>query len=102
MTQGIRESQRSAFLADLGPLLAASLDYEVTLARIARSMTRAFSATVAACVLHRHRHPGALRRVAVAHRDPEREHLVEASPLNRVRRAGSRRLLFDGGRRSGP
>ena len=81
VTQRIRETQRSAFLADLGPLLAVSLDYERTLTNIARLMTSPLAATSAAFadytlvdILER---DGKLRRVAAAHRDPQLAAVLE-------------------------
>jgi PAS domain S-box-containing protein len=81
VTQRIRESQRSAFLADLGPLLAASLDYERTLTNIARLMTRPFANTAAAfadyVLVDMLERDGQLRRVAAAHSNPELQYLLE-------------------------
>src|SRR5437867_8876155 len=45
ITERKRESQRAIFLADMGPLLAASLDYEAMLADVARLTTMSFAGT---------------------------------------------------------
>ena len=60
------------FLADAGKQLAESLDYETTLAKIARL---AVPAVADWCVVDMVG-DGAIRRVALAHRDPDKEHQV--------------------------
>jgi len=61
------------FLADAGKQLAESLDYETTLAKIARL---AVPAVADWCVVDMVG-DGAIRRVALAHRDPDKEHQVQ-------------------------
>jgi PAS domain S-box-containing protein len=81
VTERIREGRRSAFLADLGPLLASSLEFERTLANIARLITRPFAGAAAAfadyTVIDILAREGELRRVAAAHSDPGREPLLD-------------------------
>ncbi len=81
ITERKRESQRAAFFADIGPLLAASRDVESTPANIARLTTIAFAGTTTAladfCVIDLLERDGTLLRVAVAHRIPHKEALLE-------------------------
>jgi PAS domain S-box-containing protein len=81
ITERKRESQRAMFLADLGPLLAASLDHEAMLADVARLTTMSFAGTQIAladyCVIDILEQDGTLRRVATAHYDPDRAPLLE-------------------------
>lgn len=64
------EERRAAFIAAAGQELAASLDYEQTLARLARLIVPNLSES---CVIDIIDADGALRRAAVAHRNPEDE-----------------------------
>jgi len=64
---------RLAFLADAGEILASSLDYEVTLAGIARLAVPRIADWCAVDLLDR---PGGSRLVAVSHVDPERVRLA--------------------------
>ncbi|HYI12864.1 MAG TPA: ATP-binding protein [Thermoanaerobaculia bacterium] len=64
------EERRAAFLAAAGQELAASLDYEHTIATLARLIVPNLAEV---CVIDMTEAEGALRRVAVAHRNPEDE-----------------------------
>jgi PAS domain S-box-containing protein len=76
-----RERQHATFLADLGPLLAASLDHDATLVDVARLTTTSFAGGRVAladyCVIDILGRDGALRRVALSHYDPARTPLLE-------------------------
>ena len=76
-----RAAEREAFLADMGPLLAASLDYEVTLKNLARLTTNALPGSTAPfadySLIDMVTGDGSLRRVALAHQDPAKEPLLE-------------------------
>ena len=61
--------RRSAFLAQCGTVLASSLDYQETLASVARLAVPAFADWAAVDIVE---DSGALRRVAVEHSDPEK------------------------------
>jgi GAF domain-containing protein len=75
----IRASERrSAFLAEAGSLLAASLNYERTLSKVARLGVPALADWCAVDVLEP---DGTIRRLAIAHTDPEK-----AALANRMRR----------------
>lgn len=65
-----QEERRVAFLAAAGEELAASLDYEQTLATLARLVVPNLAEV---CTIDIVESEGALRRVAVAHRNPEDE-----------------------------
>jgi PAS domain S-box-containing protein len=76
-----RESQRAAFFSDMGVIVAASLDYEVTLRNITRLIvttfpdaTQPFADYTIVDIVER---DGPLRRVAAAHRHPNKEPLLE-------------------------
>jgi PAS domain S-box-containing protein len=83
VTERKRASERSAFLVEMGALLARSLDYDVTLRSIARLSTTAFPRadhSFADYALIDILEPdGTLRRVAAAHRDSRKEDLLEQS-----------------------
>ncbi len=64
---------RAAFLADITAVIGSSLDYEVTLARIARLCVPTLADQCSVDLLG---DDGTLRRVASAHVDPEKEPLV--------------------------
>jgi PAS domain S-box-containing protein len=68
-----RAERQAAFLAEVGEILASSLDYEENLARVVRVSVRAKAEWCAAHLLTRE---GSIRRLAVAHADPSREHLL--------------------------
>lgn len=65
-----REERRSAFLGAAGQELAASLDYQQTIAALARLIVPNLAEM---CVVDITEEGSALRRVAVAHRNPEDE-----------------------------
>jgi signal transduction histidine kinase len=68
-----REERRAAFLAAAGQELAASLEYEQTIAALARLIVPNLAEM---CVVDIAEDEGALRRLAVAHRNPEDEMLL--------------------------
>jgi PAS domain S-box-containing protein len=70
ITARFKTEVRQRFLAEIGALLAGSLDYEATLASVARLCVPTL-ADWAALDLTDER--GRVRRLALAHRDPERE-----------------------------
>jgi signal transduction histidine kinase len=65
-----REERRTAFLAAAGQELAKSLDYEQTIATLARLIVPNLAEM---CVVDMSEEDGVLRRAAVAHRNPEDE-----------------------------
>lgn len=65
-----REERRAAFLGAAGQELAASLDYQQTIATLARLIVPNLAEM---CVIDMTDHEHGLRRVAVAHRNPEDE-----------------------------
>jgi signal transduction histidine kinase len=77
-----REERRAAFLAAAGQELAASLDYEQTIATLARLVVPNLAEM---CVIDVTEPEGALRRLAVAHRNPEDEVRLRTT-LGAVRR----------------
>lgn len=77
-----REERRAAFLAAVGQELAASLDYEQTIATLARLVVPNIAEM---CVVDISEQEGTLRRLAVAHRNPEDEAL-HAGEVGSVRR----------------
>jgi PAS domain S-box-containing protein len=68
-----RAEQRAAFLARAGEVLASSLNYEETLARVARI---AVPDKADWCAVDMLRRDGQLERLAVAHTDPAKERLA--------------------------
>ena len=68
-----RAERQAAFLAEVGEILASSMDYEENLARLVRVSVRAKATWCTAHLLGR---DGSIRRLAVAHRDPARERLL--------------------------
>ena len=77
-----REERRAAFLAAAGQELAASLDYEQTITTLAKLIVPNLAEM---CVVDITEAEGALRRLAVAHRNPEDEELYAAT-VGTVRR----------------
>jgi signal transduction histidine kinase len=69
-----RAERRSAFLAETSEILSASLDYEATLASLARLVVPRVADD---CVLFEVEERRVSRRIAVAHVDPEKEPLLE-------------------------
>ncbi len=109
ITSRKRDSRRAAFFADMGSILSATLDYEVMLRNIARLVTtdrgegtRPFADYA---IVDIQESGGALRRVAAAHRAPEKERLLDdarryapdptASLLARPLRTGEPLLISD-------
>lgn len=95
--------RRNAFLADAGEMLAASLDYEGTLASVARLAVPRIADSCVAYVLE---DDGRVRRLGVAHADPDREQALRAllerrpfdprslvRPVARVLRTGEAELI---------
>ena len=72
-----REERRAAFLAAAGQELAASLDYEHTIATLARLIVPNLAELSVVDIAEAE--GGGLRRVAVAHRNPEDEELYSES-----------------------
>ena len=98
-----RAEEALRLLSGAGALLASSLDYEATLQAVARL---AVSALADYCVIDTMEEDGSLRRLAVAHRDPEQEPLVQElrrfvpdprgpHPLFDALRSGESRFLPD-------
>jgi signal transduction histidine kinase len=95
--------QREAFLAEAGEILAGSLDYETTLASVARL---AVPRVADSCVVYLAGEDDQVRRLAAAHADPEREAALRASlerrplelpaPVARALRTGAPELLPNG------
>jgi signal transduction histidine kinase len=71
-----REERRAAFFAAAGEELAASLDYEQTLTTLARLIVPNLAGI---CTIDIAESDGALRRAAVAHRNPEDEVQLSAT-----------------------
>jgi signal transduction histidine kinase len=76
------EERRAAFIAGAGQELAASLDYEQTLATLARLIVPNLAESCAVDIIDGE---GSLRRAAVAHRNPEDETVLK-SQIGSVRR----------------
>jgi len=70
-----RARQRMAFLAEASATLAASLDIRTTLRAVVRL---AVPHLAESCILAVAEEDGSLRRLAVAHADPERQRLLDA------------------------
>jgi signal transduction histidine kinase len=68
-------ARRAEFLAEVGAVLASSLDYDETLRRVARS---AVPRVATWCVVDLLEPDGSIRVVAVAHADPGKERMVRA------------------------
>jgi PAS domain S-box-containing protein len=99
-----RAQDRLRFLAEAGSLLSASLDYEATLADLARLL---IPRVADYCIVDAVADDGRLRQVAISHRDPEREALLrelrrryppeenDAHPVTQVLRTGEPFLVED-------
>jgi PAS domain S-box-containing protein len=76
-----RETQRAAFFADMGAILAASLDPEAALGSLSRLAVTTFPGTPHAfadySIVDVVDADGSLRRIAGAHGDPAKEELLE-------------------------
>ena len=83
-----------AFLAEMSSVLASSLDYETTLANVAQLIVPQFADWCAVDVVAE---DGSIKRLAVVHRDPEKEQW--ARPLARLPPAGPGRARGLGARR---
>jgi serine phosphatase RsbU (regulator of sigma subunit) len=68
-----RAERQAAYIAEVGEILASSMDYEENLARVVRVSVRAKSEWCVANLLTRE---GSIRRLAAAHTDPSREHVL--------------------------
>ncbi len=68
-----RAERQAAYLAEVGEILASSLDWEENLARVVRVSVRAKAQWCTANLLQR---DGTIRPLASAHRDPAREHML--------------------------
>jgi len=74
VTESRKEERATAFLAQVGEVLASSLDYEETLARVARLAVPALADWCAVDLLA----DGGMQRVAVEHEDPAKVDFVRA------------------------
>jgi PAS domain S-box-containing protein len=104
VTEERQAQERMRFLAEAGSLLAASLDYEATLADLARLL---IPRVADYCIVDAVSDGGELRQVVISHRDPEREDLLrelrrryppqenEAHPVSQVLRTGVPYLVED-------
>ena len=79
-----RAEQAGRFLAEVGDVLASSLDYETTLASVARLAVPRLADWCAVDVLD----GSELRRVAVVHADPAKVEFAKQLWAKRVTRAG--------------
>jgi len=95
--------RRDAFLTEAGEILASSLDYEATLASVARL---AVARVADSCIVYVVEDDGGVRRLGVAHADPAREETLRAflesrpfdpaslsGPVARVLRRGDAELI---------
>lgn len=83
VTEQKRIAREQAFLAEVGPILAASLDYEQTLTRIAQLAVRDIADLCIVDVIDEQRDP---RRLVVASRDPAKREVCDVLtniPLDR-------------------
>jgi PAS domain S-box-containing protein len=76
VTQARRDSDWLAFLHDAGQLLACSLDYETTLAQVARLAVVSLADVSAVDIVQP---DGSIRRLAGAHTDPAKQSLLDAA-----------------------
>ena len=98
------EEERINFLAESSTLLAASLDYEATLADLAKLLVPRLADY---CLVDMLDEDGSMRQVAISHRSPEREELLrevrrryppeqnEDHPVSEVLRSGEPFLVED-------
>ena len=99
-----RRAAQSAFLAESGRILAGSLDFETTLAQIARLATPALADF---CIVDLVETDGTIRRLAAVHADPAQQSVLDElrerfpptpdspQPAARVLRTGVPELLVD-------
>ena len=104
VTEELLAQERMHFLAEAGTLLSGSLDYEATLADLARLLVPQIADY---CIVDAVAEGGGLRQVVISHRDPEREELLrelrrryppeanEAHPVSHVLRTGEPLLIED-------
>ena len=104
ITKERHEEERMHFLGEASTLLAASLDYEATLADLAKLLVPRVADY---CIVDALDEDGALRQVVISHRDPAREELLrevrrryppeknEAHPVSEVLRSGVPYLVED-------
>ena len=104
ITDERRAESRVHFLAEASALLSSSLDYEATLADLARLLVPQLADY---CIVDAVHGDGHLRQVVISHRDPEREQLLrelrrryppetnEAHPVSEVLRSGEPYLVED-------
>lgn len=71
-----RDVERERLLSEMSAILGSSLDYEVTLARVARLAVPAFADY---CVVDLVEADGSLRHVGIAHVDPEKEEILRTT-----------------------
>ncbi|MGH2683919.1 MAG: GAF domain-containing protein, partial [Actinomycetota bacterium] len=91
VTSRRRREQAERFLGEASQLLASSLDYEVTLGSIARLMVRGLADW---CVAYVNEEPG-LRRLEVAHADPELTPVVEELQRKYPMERSRSKAIFD-------
>jgi PAS domain S-box-containing protein len=81
ITSRKREAQRAAFFADMGPILSATLDHETTLRNIARLTVTPFETGAKPfadySIVDIRDGDERLRRVASAHRDSDKDRLLD-------------------------
>ena len=87
-----QEERRAAYLATAGQELAASLDYEATVSKLARLIVPNLTEM---CVVDIVDSDGVLRRAAVAHRDPEIEATFAHAIGSEVKPPDSLRKIID-------
>jgi PAS domain S-box-containing protein len=104
ITKERREEERIRFLAEAGTLLSASLEYEATLADLAKLLVPRVADY---CIVDALDEDGRLRQVVISHRDPAREELLrevrrryppeenDAHPVSEVLRSGEPYLVED-------
>ncbi len=96
VSERVRAQETQRFLAEVGEVLASSLDYDETLRSVARLSVRSLADF---CIIDRVKDDGSIERVEVAHRDPARSDAAEALlrfPLDRRRRHLMGRVLVGG------
>ena len=100
VTEQKRIENEQRFLAELGPVLATTLDYEETLSRIAEVAAQGLSDF---CIVDLVDEEGEMRRLRVVSRDPSEAWICDALqriPLDRDGRTSSGRLWSRGNRSS--
>ena len=104
ITRERREEERIRFLAEAGTLLSASLEFEATLADLAKLLVPRVADY---CIVDALDEDGRLRQVVISHRDPAREELLrevrrryppqenDEHPVSEVLRSGKPYLVED-------